>query len=198
MKTFQIPLWSSGLRIQLQQLGLLQRHGFDPQPGAMGYGSGLLQLQLGCNPWPGNIHMLWVHPPPKKKKERKERDRERMFFLFYVYDMVSWQKFFLIFSFRGCTCGIWKFTVQGLNWSCNCWPMTQPQQSPIQAPSATYAEACSNVGFLTHLRRLRIESPSLWILVSFLTWWAPIGTPDNILKKYFLYIFQKDWDWDGL
>ena len=77
MKTLQIPLWSSGLRIQLQQLGLLQRHGFDPQPGAMGYGSGLLQLQLGCNPWPGNIHMLWVHPPKKKrKKEKREIERE--------------------------------------------------------------------------------------------------------------------------
>ena len=180
MKTLQIPLWSSGLRIQLQQLGLLQRHGFDPQPGAMGYGSGLLQLQLGCNPWPGNIHMLWVlqknkknqktNKQTKKKPKENENNSERecsscfMCMIWYLD-----KKIFFPFSFQGCTCGIWKFTVQGLNWSCNCWPMTQPQQSPIQATSVTYAEACSNVGFLTHLRRLGIELPSLWILVRFFT-----------------------------
>ena len=77
MKTLQIPLWSSGLRIQLQQLRLLQRHGFDPQPGAMGYGSGLLQLQLGCIPWPGNIHMLWVQQKNKKKPKKKNKQKKK-------------------------------------------------------------------------------------------------------------------------
>ena len=34
-------LWRSGLRIQLQGLGLLQRHRFNPQPGTVVKGSGI-------------------------------------------------------------------------------------------------------------------------------------------------------------
>ena len=33
----ELPLWCSGLRIQLQWIRLLQKHGFDPRPSALGY-----------------------------------------------------------------------------------------------------------------------------------------------------------------
>ena len=37
----------------------------------------------------------------------------------------------------------------GLNWSCTCWPMPQPQQCRIQAMSATYSTAHSKAGSST-------------------------------------------------
>ena len=44
----------------------------------------LLQLRLGCSPWPGNFHILWVRPW-KRKRRRKSlwpRVTQRFFFFF--------------------------------------------------------------------------------------------------------------------
>ena len=57
---------------------------------------------------------------------------------------------FLFLFFQGHTCGTWRFTGQGSNWSWSCWPTQQPQQCEIQAVSATYTTAHSNAGSLTH------------------------------------------------
>ena len=66
-------------------------------------------------------------------------------------------------------CGIWKFPDWGSNWSCNCWPVPQPQQSQIRAVSAAYTTACDNAKFLTHWARPGIEPTSSWIPVGFVT-----------------------------
>ena len=69
----EFPLWHSGLRIWLQWPGSLQRHGFYPWPGAVGWKNVTLlqlrcksQLWLGFSPWPGNFHMLRVGPHTQK------------------------------------------------------------------------------------------------------------------------------------
>ena len=42
-----------------------------------------------------------------------------VFLLFFFF-------FFLYFlSFKGHTCGTWRFPGQGANWTCRCWPMPQ-------------------------------------------------------------------------
>ena len=51
---------------------------------------------------------------------------------------------FLLFFFLGHTCSIWKFLGWGLDWSCSCQPMTQPQPCRIQAVFVTYTTAHSN------------------------------------------------------
>ena len=53
-------------------------------------------------------------------------------------------------SFQGCTCGIWKFPGEGLNWRCRCWPTPQPWQCQIQAVSVVYTTAYGNAQPLTH------------------------------------------------
>ena len=62
-------------------------------------------------------------------------------------------------------------------------PRPQPQQHQIQATSATYSTACSNMGSLTHWARPGIEPSSLWMLVGFLTHWATMGTPNLSVFK---------------
>ena len=52
----------------------------------------------------------------------------------------------------------------GMNWSCSCQPMPQLQQKD---PSCVIS--------LTQWARPRIEPPSSWILVRFLTCWATMG-----------------------
>ena len=61
------------------------------------------------------------------------------------------------------------FPGQGLNRSCNCWPMPQPQQCQIQAISATCNIATGNAGSLTHWVRPEIKSASSWMLVGFVS-----------------------------
>ena len=60
---------TSGLGIQLQQITLLQSHGFNPQLWCR------LRLQPGFNPWPLNLHtcLRCIHKIKKKKKERKKK-----------------------------------------------------------------------------------------------------------------------------
>ena len=63
-------LWYSGLRIQMQWLGLPWRCGFGPQPWHCRLKDLVLpQLRLGFDPWPGKFHMPWVWPLKKKKKK---------------------------------------------------------------------------------------------------------------------------------
>ena len=67
--------------LSLQQLGLLLRHGFDPQAGRvcglriLGCHSCVcrhkLQLGLGFYPWPGNFHIPWT----KKMVSSKNKDK---------------------------------------------------------------------------------------------------------------------------
>ena len=59
----------------------------------------------------------------------------------------------------------------GVNWSCSCQTMPQPQPRQIRAPSVTYAIVCGNTGSLTDW------SQGWWILVGCLTCWATTGTP---------------------
>ena len=42
--------------------------------------------------------------------------------------------FLVLFSFQGCTQGIWKFSGQGCNGSCTCRPTPQPQQHGSELP----------------------------------------------------------------
>ena len=67
LKIFQeFLLWHSGLRLQLQWLGSLWKHRFDPGLAQWVKGTVLLQLwrrsqlQLGFSAWPRNFHMLWM------------------------------------------------------------------------------------------------------------------------------------------
>ena len=51
--------------------------------------------------------------------------------------------------------GTWKFPGEGLNWSCRCQPVRQPQQCGIQATSVTYAAAQGKAGILNPLSNAR-------------------------------------------
>ena len=61
---WEFLLWGSGLRMQLQlrvQLRSLWRSGFNSWHSGS-KDPALPQLQLEFNPWPRNLHMLWVQP----------------------------------------------------------------------------------------------------------------------------------------
>ena len=70
----------------------------------------------------------------------------------------------LFFAFYGHTMSIWEFLGQGLNWSCSCWSIPQPQQCQIQVASATYTAACSNSGSLIHWARPAVKPTSSQML----------------------------------
>ena len=57
----------------------------------------------------------------------------------------------------------------GVNWSCSCRPVSQPQQWQIRAASVTYTTAYGNVESLPYWVRPGIESISSWMLVGFVT-----------------------------
>ena len=87
----------------------------------------------------------------------------------------------------------------GVEQSCSCWPVSQPQQCWIRAVSVTYTAAHSNAGSLTHWMRPGIKPVSSWTLVGFITtepWWELPLCPflnqivlcSVILKKYTLDI----------
>ena len=66
----------------------------------------------------------------------------------------------------------------GLNQSCSCQPIPQPQYHQIWAASVIYTAACSNAGSLTHWMRPGIKPAFLVMDTSwFLTCWATKGTP---------------------
>ena len=114
-----------------------------------------LQLWLGFNPWPRNIHMQWVQPFNKKN-------------------------FFSVF-FQDWTLGIRRFPGQGSNWSYSCQPVPQPQpqQWQIRAVFATYTTTNGNAVSLIHWWEPGIEPASSWILVGFLNHWTMMGTPEK-------------------
>ena len=70
-----VPSVAYGLRSGLQLLRSLLRHdrslawcrGLNDQA--------LLQLWLGFNPWPGNLHVLWVWPLEQNKNRGKQTSR---------------------------------------------------------------------------------------------------------------------------
>ena len=55
--------------------------------------------------------------------------------------------FFFLMLFRAALTGIWKLPSKGLNQSCSCWPVPQPQQHKIWAASVTYTTAHGNGRF---------------------------------------------------
>ena len=83
----------------------------------------------------------------------------------------------IFFNLLTARCGVWKFPGQGSNQSCSCWPMAEPWQSRIRAPSLNYTTAHGNTGSLIHWVKSGIEPTSSWILVGFVTLWATMGTP---------------------
>ena len=91
-----------------------------------------------------------------------------VFFILFLF-------FFLLF--RAALCSIWRFPGSGLNQSCSCPPIPQPQQCQIWGASATYTTAHGNARCLIHRPRPGIEPASSWILVGFVNHWATVGTP---------------------
>ena len=114
-------------------------------PHCCGCGKGQqLQLQLPLNPQPRNLHMPQVQLKKSKNKQKTfplhiKFQRKKLVFLF----------------FQGHTFGIRKFLGQGLNQSCGCRLMPQPQQCQIQAASAIYIAAHSNAGSFNPLSKAR-------------------------------------------
>ena len=67
--------------VSLQWLWLLLRCGFDPRLALWVKDVALLQLwctsqlHLGFDPWPGNVHMLWVWPKNKTNKQKPPKQK---------------------------------------------------------------------------------------------------------------------------
>lgn len=70
----------SGLRSQLWWLRSLWRHGFDQSSGLKWHCCSCGLLQLGLNPRPRNLHMLWVQPLKKKKSWSQSKGSRRTCF----------------------------------------------------------------------------------------------------------------------
>ena len=74
---------------------------------------------------------------------------------------------FLFLFFNGYTCGIWRFLVYGLNWSCS-WGLCHSNGTPILATSMTYAATWGKAVCLTHWGRPGIKPASSqrqrWVL----------------------------------
>ena len=103
---------------------------------------------------------------------------------------------FVLFCFLGPLCGTWKFPGSGLNQSCSCRPMPQPQQCQIWATSATYTTA-HNTRSLTHWARPGIERESSWILVRFssaMPQWQLLRTYYfNVRKQLVIIVVTDNW-----
>ena len=96
--------------------------------------------------WPPSLETSICHRcSPKKTKKKKLK---AFFFLVKV------------------TPAAYGSSKDGVNWSCSCWPTTQPQQYRIQATSATSTTACNNARYLTHWAR-----PGIWIYLFMDTSW---------------------------
>ena len=106
--------------------------------------------------------------------------RKKIWYIHTHYGILLGYKNNKSFSFYGHTRSTRKFPGLGSNWSCSCWPQSQPQQRQIQATSSTYTAAYGHARSLTCWARLGIKPTSSWILVGFLTHWATTGTPKII------------------
>jgi len=72
--------------------------------------------------------------------------------------------FFLSFChFLGCSHGIWRFPGYGINQSCSCQPMSEPEQRRIWATSVTYTTSHGNTGLLTHWAKGRDRTCNLMV-----------------------------------
>ena len=95
---------------------------------------------------------------------------------------------FFFFLSRAILVAYWSpQAARGLNWNCSYRTTLQPQQLGIWVASATYTTAHGTTGSLTHWARPEIEPVSSWILVKFVTCWATIGTPGNLLSLDFSF-----------
>ena len=65
-----------------------------------------------------------------------------------------------VFVFLGPLSRHMKVSKLGSNWSCNCWPVPQPQQHQFRDASATYTIARGNTRSITHQARPGIEPSS--------------------------------------
>ena len=70
-----------------------------------------------------------------------------IFVVFFLWAQIFLFSSFLLFMV---TLGKWKFPGQGLNQSCSCWPLPQPQPHQIRAMSVTYTTAHGSTGSLFH------------------------------------------------
>ena len=94
------------------------------------------------------------------------RDEEVLFTEFTESLSLSFFFFFFLFRVTPVTYGIPRL---GVNQSCTCWPMPQPQKCRMGAVSVNYTTANGNAGSLTYWARPGIKLKSSWILVGFLT-----------------------------
>ena len=70
----------------------------------------------------------------------------------YVYTHTHTRTHTYIFSFQGCTYSIWRFPVQGYNWSCSCQPTPQHSNTRFELHLGLIPQlaTCGNAGPLTH------------------------------------------------
>ena len=76
---------------------------------------------------------------------------------FLLYSLVSFH--FFLFFFNGHPCSIWKFPVQGLNWSCSC-SLCHSHGNTGFEPHPTYVAAWGNARSLIHWARPGIKPAS--------------------------------------
>ena len=101
--------------------------------------------------------------------------------------------FIYLFIYSFCFLGLhlWHMEVPrlGLNQSCSCWPVPQPQQRRIRATPVTYTAVHRDARSLTHWARLGIEPTSSWILVRTINHRSTRGTPPPVNFSFQLLNF---------
>lgn len=75
------------------------------------------------------------------------------------------------------TCGIWKFWGQGLNWRCNCWPISQPMTTLEPSCINDLYSSLWQHQVLNPLRKARYGTHFLIDTSQVLKLWATTGTP---------------------
>ena len=112
------------------------------------------------------------------------------FSLDYIFNFV------LVLLFRATPTAYGSSQARGLNQSCSCWPMPQPELCGIRAASVTYTTAQGNARSLAHWVRPGIKPMSSWILVRFIIHWATTGTPslDSLKWKKLISFCNTTWD----
>ena len=91
--------------------------------------------------------------------------------------------FYFIFFFLGPHLKHMDVPRLGVESSCSCWPIPQPQQCGIQAASANYTTAHVNAGSFIHWVGPEIKPTSSWILGGFVTTEPQEKLPDTSLNE---------------
>ena len=112
----------------------------------------LLWLMFECQT--RNFHMSWTQP--KKKKKKKKKNVKKVFFFFFL-------------SFKGCTCNLWKFSAEGLNWSCTTGGLCHSHNNSRSNCVCHLHHSLWKCWILNPLVRPGIKPRSSWIPVRFVT-----------------------------